>query len=206
MPEPTPPEWQALYAAAAAFYDRAPWRWLTDTDLFAVAHPSFAETGYCVVLGGGAQEFGLAVFLGAASFAAYRRLQLPVDANRLRRLRARTPRGQETWCVEVCLLPTPIREGERPYLPCWVLVTTLDGLVLGSELLPPWTTAAERQAWLLAQLERAPALPRQIYVQRPLVEQVVASLAAGLRIGLRVGPLPVVEELKASFLAYLDRR
>jgi hypothetical protein len=74
--EPTLAQWRALYAAAVAFRDRAPWRWFRDTDLFAVEHPSLDMTGYSTVMGMGGQEFGQAVFLGAAGYAAYRRLML----------------------------------------------------------------------------------------------------------------------------------
>jgi len=74
--EPTPAQWQALFQAAVAVRDLAPWRWFRDTDLFAVAHPSLDEVGYCDVLGMGGEEFGLAVFLGSAGFTAYRHLML----------------------------------------------------------------------------------------------------------------------------------
>src|SRR5712692_2907158 len=76
MVEPTLEEWRALYQAAVAFRDQAPWSWLGDRDFFAVEHPGFDEVGYCDVLGSGGEEFGLAVFVGADGFAFYRRLML----------------------------------------------------------------------------------------------------------------------------------
>ena len=39
-------QWQALYQAAAAFRDLAPWAWMTDRDLFAVEDPATGEVGY----------------------------------------------------------------------------------------------------------------------------------------------------------------
>lgn len=76
MTEPTREQWQALYAVAAEFRQLAPWDWMTDGDLFGVEEPTTGEVGYCSVMGVGGQEFGLAVFVGAEGFAAYRKLAL----------------------------------------------------------------------------------------------------------------------------------
>jgi len=76
MAEPTREQWQALYAVAAEFRQLAPWHWMTDEDLFGVEEPAMGEVGYCSVMGAGGQEFGLAVFVGAEGFAAYRKLAL----------------------------------------------------------------------------------------------------------------------------------
>ena len=74
METPTKETWAALYKAAVAFRDTAPWRWMQDVGVFAVENPVDGEVGYCNVIGGGGMEFGLAVFVGAEGFAGYRRL------------------------------------------------------------------------------------------------------------------------------------
>jgi hypothetical protein len=71
MTEPTQAQWQALYQAAAAFRDLAPWVWMTDKDLFAVEDPVTGEVGYGGVMGSGGQEFGLHVFIGAEGFDGF---------------------------------------------------------------------------------------------------------------------------------------
>jgi hypothetical protein len=76
MVEPTLDEWGALYRAAVALRDQAPWTWLGNDDLFAVEHPDFPAVGYCDVMGMGGEEFGLAVFLDADGFAFFRGLML----------------------------------------------------------------------------------------------------------------------------------
>ncbi|MBI4506778.1 MAG: hypothetical protein HY691_14695 [Chloroflexi bacterium] len=76
MTEPTREQWQALYAAASEFDDLAPWVWMTDDDLFAVQDSETGEVAYCVVMGSGSQEFGLAAFLGPQGFASFRQLML----------------------------------------------------------------------------------------------------------------------------------
>jgi tetratricopeptide (TPR) repeat protein len=73
--EPSNEEWSALYQAAISFKEQAPWRWMDDTDIFAVENPTDGETGYCVVMGSGGREFGLAVFVGEEGFEHYRRLE-----------------------------------------------------------------------------------------------------------------------------------
>jgi len=74
MEAPIDETWAVLYEAAIAFRDTAPWHWMVDVDVFAVENPVDGEVGYCNVIGGGGEEFGLYVFLGAEGFAGYRRI------------------------------------------------------------------------------------------------------------------------------------
>jgi hypothetical protein len=73
--QPSHEEWSALYQSAISFKEQAPWRWMDDMDIFAVENPADGQTGYCVVLGSGGREFGLAVFVGEEGFDHYRRLE-----------------------------------------------------------------------------------------------------------------------------------
>jgi len=74
MTEPSQAQWQALYQAATAFRDLAPWAWMTEKDLFAVEDPATGEVGYGGVMGSGGQEFGLHVFIGAEGLDGFRKL------------------------------------------------------------------------------------------------------------------------------------
>jgi tetratricopeptide (TPR) repeat protein len=73
--EPSREDWAALYQAAIAFRDLAPWRWASDLDVFAVENPSDGQMGCCTVMGGGGMEFGLALMVGDEGLAVYRRLE-----------------------------------------------------------------------------------------------------------------------------------
>jgi hypothetical protein len=84
-----------------------------------------------------------------------------------------------------------------------VLAATVQGLVLGSELLEPWASATERQAAVLALLEQAPTLPRVLRVGRPEVEGLVAPVAEGLGIRTQVADVALLEQLKGELLGYL---
>jgi tetratricopeptide (TPR) repeat protein len=73
-PAPTHKEWTRLYGAAAAFKEQAPWEWIEDGDLFAVQDSDSGEMGYCSIMGGLGEVFGLAVFLGPEGFEGYESL------------------------------------------------------------------------------------------------------------------------------------
>jgi hypothetical protein len=62
--KPTNEQWTALYEAAAAFKELAPWQWMYDSDLFGVQDPETGEVGYCCVLGALGELLGLNVHRG----------------------------------------------------------------------------------------------------------------------------------------------
>lgn len=72
---PTQQEWVALYEAAAAFKQLAPWEWMYDSDLFGVQNPESGEIGYCSVMGNLGEHFALGVYRGTAGLAGYMRIQ-----------------------------------------------------------------------------------------------------------------------------------
>ena len=51
-----------FYAAAAFFYQQAPWRWVDNLAAIEVRYPATGRAVYAVIMGFGGQEFGLAVF------------------------------------------------------------------------------------------------------------------------------------------------
>lgn len=72
---PSLEDWRELYRSAIEFKELAPWDWMSDTDLFGVQNPEDSDTGYCCVLGGCGEFFGLAVYLGTEGLNAYLDLQ-----------------------------------------------------------------------------------------------------------------------------------
>ena len=71
MPEPTLEQWLELHQAFRDYCQSAPWEQMDDTDLVAIEHPSAEYNGYCVVLGMGGIEFGLAVYIGDEGLSGY---------------------------------------------------------------------------------------------------------------------------------------
>ncbi len=72
---PTIAEWRRLVQAAMAFRKLAPWRWMSDGQLFAVQEPALGQIGYCCVLGALDQKLALAVYPGSEGFGSIVRLQ-----------------------------------------------------------------------------------------------------------------------------------
>jgi hypothetical protein len=73
--KPTNEQWAALYAAAAAFKQAAPWKGMYDSDLFGVQDPETGEVGYCCVLGRLGKVLGLNVYLGVRGLGGYLGMQ-----------------------------------------------------------------------------------------------------------------------------------
>ncbi len=71
MDGPTTEQWLDLHEAFREYCETAPWQWFDDTDLMAIEHPSGEYKGYCVVLGGGGTEYGLAVYIGDKGLDSY---------------------------------------------------------------------------------------------------------------------------------------
>ncbi len=69
--EPTLEEWRALYKNAIEFKEMAPWKWMSDVDIFDVQNPVDGEIGYCCILGNAGEFFGLAVYLGTEGLMGY---------------------------------------------------------------------------------------------------------------------------------------
>ena len=71
MPGPTTSEWRDLHESFREYCRAEPWQWFNDRDVLAVEHPSRGYTGYCVVMGSGGMEYGLAVYIGDDGLASY---------------------------------------------------------------------------------------------------------------------------------------
>lgn len=74
-PEPTLDEWRRLYAAAAAYFELAPWRRVWDDEEFGVRDPEGHEIGYCCVMGRLGEHYALGVYLGVPGLRALHQLR-----------------------------------------------------------------------------------------------------------------------------------
>jgi len=123
-------------------------------------------------------------------------------------LSSRASKVSETWELDIFILPIPIGSAsERPYFPsCFLLVERNLGLVLGTNLTKPWLTTAERQDEVIQILRKVNQIPSEIRVKSNKVKGIVEPIASILGVKLRVGPLPMLEQAKASLHEHLSHR
>ncbi|MBB3111476.1 hypothetical protein FHS18_003544 [Paenibacillus phyllosphaerae] len=67
--KPSIEQWQALYEAAAAFKRAQCWNYLSNSHVVGVKNPWTGEIGYCCVMGGGGELYGMAVYLGSEGYS-----------------------------------------------------------------------------------------------------------------------------------------
>lgn len=65
----TPEQFRSIYTSAIILARLAPWDWMDDTQVFGVEDPLTGIIGWCVVLGGSEQVFGLNVFMGDRGYS-----------------------------------------------------------------------------------------------------------------------------------------
>jgi hypothetical protein len=64
---PTSDEWGRLYAITGRVKDLAPWKWMTEDNVFGVRNPERDEVGFVSVMGAGGEHFAVALYQGAVA-------------------------------------------------------------------------------------------------------------------------------------------
>jgi hypothetical protein len=72
--EPSLEDWKELYCVADAFRKIGPWEWMYDSDIIGVKDPQNGTTGYCCIMGGIGEFFGMAVYLGTEGLRGYEKM------------------------------------------------------------------------------------------------------------------------------------
>jgi hypothetical protein len=120
------------------------------------------------------------------------------------------PPSRYTFEMDLFLLPSPVKEkkDERPYFPYVLLIVHEDGIVLGSELLPP--DPSLESMWELVpmnavqQLARIGIMPREIRVRPGILSQLLRPLAGDLGFRLREKDhLPKLDPARKSLTRFM---
>lgn len=71
--------WKELFKASQKLYKLAPWKWMTDEDLFGVEIPDTKEIYFVCVMGNARQTYGISIYRGFEGFRFYNRLLHGID-------------------------------------------------------------------------------------------------------------------------------
>lgn len=71
--------WKDLFKASGELYKLAPWRWMTDKDMFGVEIPETKEIYFVCVMGNARQTYGICIYRGFEGFRFYNRLLRGID-------------------------------------------------------------------------------------------------------------------------------
>ncbi len=77
---PTLDEWRRLYQAAIHVKEIAPWKWMTETDVFGVQNPETDEIGFVSVMGALGEHLSLALYLGPEGLYSFWGFQQIADS------------------------------------------------------------------------------------------------------------------------------
>ena len=111
----------------------------------------------------------------------------PVEAWRLERILRNSSRSPATWEVDFFYLPTPVREGGRPFFPMvFLMMDHKEGVGLDTWLVPPWEFSAVCRERVLDFIERVQALPSRVLVRRQEAAAMLEPIASALRVKLRL--------------------
>ena len=69
--QPTLENWRDAYEAAQRIKVMEPWRYMEETDIFAVQHPESESLGFPSVMGQLGEHFAVSVYLGAEGLYAF---------------------------------------------------------------------------------------------------------------------------------------
>jgi hypothetical protein len=74
-PSPTLSHWKNLYDQALQFKQLACWTWITEDRIFGIQNPKTDEIGYCCVIGGLGEVFGLIIYQGTEGLKGFKKLR-----------------------------------------------------------------------------------------------------------------------------------
>jgi hypothetical protein len=72
---PTLSQWKNLYEEALHFKQIGCWTWMTEDHIFGIQNPKTGEIGYCCIIGGLGEVFGLIIYRRTEGLEGFRKLQ-----------------------------------------------------------------------------------------------------------------------------------
>jgi len=130
---------------------------------------------------------------------------LSFDAGKASAIAAGNLKPDGIWEADVALLPAPIMDRERPYLPRFVLVADQAScFLIHSEMSPPETPPHQvLSEGLLKAIEKSKRLPVEIQLRDEAMVTLLAPVGKALGIRLKAGGVKVVRDARKELENYM---
>ncbi|MGH7871101.1 MAG: DUF7309 domain-containing protein [Candidatus Binatia bacterium] len=133
---------------------------------------------------------------------------VPLDELRLQRIKKTSQGHRGIWEIDSFFTPSPVDNGDRPFLPFTLLCAERDsGMILGTVLAEVKTWEAEFSKAFLESIEEHKILPTRLSLRKEELRQLFAPLAAQLGIEIELTKkLTAVDRAKRGLLKFMEGR
>ena len=133
---------------------------------------------------------------------------VPLDELRLQRIKKASQGHRGVWEIDAFFTPSPVDNGDRPFLPFTLLSAERDsGMILGTVLAEVKTWETEFAKAFLESVEQHKILPNKLSLRKEELRQLFAPLAAQLGIQIELTKkLAAVDRAKREMLKFMEGR
>jgi len=133
---------------------------------------------------------------------------VPLDELRLQRIKKTSQGHRGIWEIDAFFTPSPVDNGDRPFLPFTLLCAERDsGMILGTVLAEVTTWETEFAKAFLESVEQHKILPNKLSMRKEELRQLFAPLAAQLGIEIESSKkLAAVDRAKRGLLKFMEGR
>jgi hypothetical protein len=129
-----------------------------------------------------------------------------VDELRLQRIKKASQGHRGVWEIDAFFTPSPVDNGDRPFLPFTLLCAERDsGMILGTVLAEVKNWEMEFAKAFLESVEQYKILPHKLSLRKEELRRLFAPLAAQLGVEIEVTKkLPAVDRAKRGLLKFME--
>ena len=133
---------------------------------------------------------------------------VPLDELRLQRIKKASQRHRGPWEIDAFFTPSPVDNGDRPFLPFTLLWAEPDsGTILGTTLAEVKNWEAEFSKNLIESIEQQKILPQKLSLRKEELRELFTPLATQLGIQIeKTNKLPAVDRAKRGLLKFMKER
>jgi hypothetical protein len=145
-------------------------------------------------------------WLNPAPFVKTAVRPVPLDELRLQRIKKASQGHRGVWEIDAFFTPSPVDNGDRPFLPFTLLCAERDsGMILGTVLAEVKTWETEFVKAFFESVEQHKILPNKLSLRKEELRQLFAALAAQLGIEIELTKkLSAVDRAKRGLLKFME--